>query len=359
MKKFVVLTFILINIKASSQNTVNVSNLNVKLSFGETKNYFFAFEKGDTIVFNLKMIKGKHIRILEIHDSENGIKYTKFKANNISNKKIKVLKKGVYRFKFYSEAIFNRVANVNIQRIPADDSLKDFNTNWKWETVRDTTYTHYTKDSLIGYKTILSKETIKELKNEEVKEITLIDKTQRVHSFYNGNSSKTYLKVDLPTLNNSRFKEENLIAWSYWIGVGQQSKKAYDENIRGMIKLLKKGAGVYFQTPLAGIAIGAITNLITPQNGDDVEYCFVVDFENIKNFLNNQQFYLFDKGKGIAAYGRNDKNKTGSFYIGLSNDNLIRGIDVNVKIVAVKEIRNYENVTYDREKKRTTISYAQ
>lgn len=191
---------------------------------------------------------------------------------------------------------------------------------------------------------------MRELKDTQIEEIMLFEKSEKVHSFYNENKSKTYLKVDLPTLKNDEYREENLEAWSYWIGVGQEGHEAYKKNLKSISKLVGKAADVYYQTPLAGIAVGAVTELIIPQTGEDVQYYFISDFQNVQLFYSNQQFLQFDMGKGRAAYGRNDKIKQGVFYIGLSNDNEIRGIDVEVKVLAVKEIKIFENVTYDREK---------
>ena len=178
----------------------------------------------------------------------------------------------------------------------------------------------------------------------------LFEKSQKVHSYYNDNVSRTYLRVDLPLLENSLLKEEKLVAWSYWLGADQEAQEAYKKNLETVANSLSEVVNIYYQTPLAGVAVGAITELIIPQTGEDVEYYFINDFQNVQQFLNRQEFYLFDKGKGRAAYGRNDRLKQGTFYIGLSNDNLTQGIEVDVKILAVKESKIYENETYDREK---------
>lgn len=116
------------------------------------------------------------------------------------------------------------------------------------------------------------------------------------------------------------------------------------------VSSMVKNVSTMYTSPLGGIAVGAISELIIPQTGEDVEYYFINDFQNVELFLNKQQFYLFDKGKGRAAYGRNDKIKQGIFYIGLSNDNPLKGIEVDVKVLVVKEIKIYENVTYNKEK---------
>ncbi|WP_394970379.1 hypothetical protein [uncultured Croceitalea sp.] len=107
---------------------------------------------------------------------------------------------------------------------------------------------------------------------------------------------------------------------------------------------------MYYQTPLAGIAVGEISSLITPQTGEDVNYYFIPDYQNAQLFYNKQQFLQFDNGKGRAAYGRNDRLIKGTFYIGLLNDNEWRGIEVDIKVMAVKQVKIYENVIYKRER---------
>ena len=353
-----VLVLLCVSIKIHSQKKVEVVNLQVKLSFNETKDYFYAFEKGDILVFNLKMLKGKHIKKVEITELPTNIKLTQFKTRNLVNKEIKVLKKAVYRFRFYSSSLTNRVADVHLYRIPINDKIS-FNTNWKWRTLRDTTYVNYKEDSLIGYEKTFYKENVRELKSKKIKEIVLIDKSQKIHSYYNSNKSRDYLQVNLPLLENSEYKEEKLLGWSYWIGVGQESKIAYEKNIKNVTNLVEKGSNLLYQTPLAGLIVGSISNLIIPNTGEDVAYYFMNDYQNVLSFLNNQQFYLFDQGKGRAAYGTNDRLKSGTFYIGLDNDNLTRGVEVNVKVVAVKEIKEYHHVVHDREKmtpKYTTLN---
>lgn len=332
-----------------SQNLVDVANLNVKLSFDETQEVYYSFDTGDEIIFSFQMKKGRHFKEIEIASSTNVI-FTEFKAKKIINKRIRVRKKGVYRFRFYSSSLTNRVGNVKIQRIPSSTSSISFDTGWKWKTAIDTSYISYKKDSLIGYQIVHYKETIKEMVNKKKEEILLFQKSQRVHSRANQNGNKAYLKVNLPRLENTGLKREEIIAWAYWIGVGNEGRDAYEKNVRSFSKSIGKVANAYYQTPLAGIAVGAIAELIIPNKGHDVAYYFINDFSNLKLFLDDQRFYLFDSGKGRAAYGRNDRQK-GTFYIGFSNDNLVKGIDVDVKVVVIKETKIYEYKTYNRQRK--------
>ncbi|MDT7832026.1 hypothetical protein RQM59_06520 [Flavobacteriaceae bacterium S356] len=347
----IITTFLVLFYNISfSQEPINVANLNVSLSFQETKDYFFTFDKGDEIVFNFVMKKGKHIRSVEIASSSN-VKLTEFKAKEITNRKIQVLKKEIYRFRFFSSSLTTRVANVQIQRIPSKNGSPSFNTGWKWYTVRDTIYVPYQKDSLIGYQMIPYQETIKEIVNTKKEEILLFQKSQRVHSYYNRNKSRTYLRVDLPRLEITDLKKEKILAWAYWIGVGEEGKAAYDKNVRNFSKFIGKAANAYFQTPLAGLALGFITELFIPNNGHDVAYYFMDEFRNVQSFLDGNQFSFFDSGKGRAAFGRNDSRLWSTFYIGLSNDNLTKGIDVEVKVIAIKETQTFKYNTYNKEKK--------
>lgn len=334
-----------------SQTLIDVANLNVKLSYNQKQDYYFSFDKGDEIVFHFQMKQGRHFKLVEIASSSN-VKFTEFKAKKINNRKIKVRKKEVYRFRFFSSSLTNRVANVKIQRVVSPTSNVNFNTGWKYKTVRDTIYKPYKKDSLIGYKTIPYTETIRELKSTEIIEKMWFEKSQKVHSTSNFKyKNRTYLKVVLPQVENTDFKKEKNLSWAYWIGVGQEGQEAYKKNLRSISKIGKKIASKYYQNPLAAFAVGGITEFIIPKTGEDVTYYFIPDYENVIQFYNKQNFLQFDEGKGRAAYGRNDRRLSGTFYIGFSNDNISRGIEVEVKVLVLKEVKIFEDVVYKRERK--------
>lgn len=327
-------------------NPILVTEATISLNSKETEELYFSFTEGDIIEFQFEMIKGKHIKEIEIFGVLNNKIFSDFKVQKISKKQIHIRNKGLYKFRFYNSSITKRVGKIKIFRIPADESTKNFNTNWEWKTLRDTIYTPYTVDSIIGYKKIKYKESIRELVKTENVEDIIFNKSQRVHSYYNENRSSNYLRVDLPDPIISELKEEKVIAWAYWIGVGKQADEAYQENTKN----LANGITSMYGTPLAGLAVGTITELLIPKRGEDVFYTFIPDYENAKKFINRQVYLQFDTGKGVAAYGKNSNRTQGTFYIGLSNDNKMLGIDVDVKVVCIKEVKIFENVEYDREK---------
>lgn len=349
MKKTISTLFLLFANILLADNSILVTESTISLDYNKTEELYFSFAEGDIIEFDFEMVKGSNLKEIEIYELPNNRVFSEFKAEKFSKKQIIVRNKNLYKFSFFSSSLTKRVFKIRIYRIPSNESTKKFNTNWKWEIKKDTIYIPYTIDSITGYKTVKYEERIRELiKTENIEDI-LFNKSQRVHSFYNQNKSSTYLRVDLPNTINTELKEEKLIAWAYWIGVGQEAQKSYLENSKSIGKLANGIASTY-GTPLAGLAVGTITELMIPKTGEDVYYSFIPDYENAEKFVNGQTYLQFDNGKGIAAYGKNTTRTKGTFYIGLYNDNQVQGIDVDVKVVAVKEVKTYEFKIYQRER---------
>ena len=329
--------------------TVDVAELTLKVGGMETEEVYYGFAEGDRIIFNFEEVKGKPLRGIEITELQANSKFMDYKSTSIVDKEILVNRKTIYKFSFRNSALSGRVCRIKIQRIPKSIDLIPFNTNWEWETRHDTTYVPFAQDSLVGYDTLRYKEMVKELVSIRKVDEMIIDKNQRVHSYLNQNSSSTYLRVDLPSSRNEPYKEEKVIAWAYWIGVGEEASQAYAKNIAALGELASGVASVY-GSPLAGVAVGTFTELLAPKTGEDVQYAFIPNFENVQAYINKQKYYQFDSGKGIAAYGKNSDRLNGTFYIGLYNDNQTLGIDVNVKIVVIKEIKTFEDNQYNRQK---------
>jgi len=348
---FFVIFFFISTISYSQIEPVNVADLKVKISGLSQEELYYSFAEGDQIIFNFEEVNEKPLKDLEIVALPANSKYNNFKVTKVENIKITVYNTGVYKFKFNNSSLAKRVCKINIQRIPKYKELISFNTNWKWKTIYDTTYIPYTADSLAGYDTINYKETVKEPVKTEQKEVILFDKNQRVgdKSMVIPRNSYTYLEVNLPPKKSEPNKTERNIAWAYWIGVGEEAQKAYKENVRSYGKV-STGVASNLIHPLAGLAIGAITELSLPSAGDNVHYYFIRNEQDAKNFKNGYYFEPFDQGNGKAAYGRNTEILDRKFFIGLHNDNNVQDIDVNVKIVVIKEIKYYEDKVYDRQK---------
>ena len=351
IKKIVIGFLLLISQQVFSLNDpILVTESVISLNNNEAEELYFSFAKGDVIVFNIEMIQGGNLKEIEVYELPNTKIFSEYKLERLTNKKIQIKNKGLYKFRFYNSSLIKKVCRIKIDRIPFNETTQKFNTNWKWGTVGDTIYSSYKADSIVGYNVVSLNEKVKELSKTENFEEILFNKNQRVHSNYNVNNNKVFMKVELPKNSITDLKEEKIIGWAYWIGVGEEGQKAYLDNTKIISKLVKEVTSFY-ATPLAGFAMGAVTEMLIPKKGEDVYYTFLSDLENAEKFMKGQSYSQFDKGNGIAAYGKNNSKTSGTFYIGLANDNKISSIDVDVKVVAIKEVKTFKYVVYKRERK--------
>jgi hypothetical protein len=235
---------------------------------------------------------------------------------------------------------------VKIQRIPASKQTENFNTAVKWVIKQDTTWNSLTKDVVTGYDTLSVQKTRKVVASEKKYEEVVIDKSQRVDSKATLGQSKASVAFTLPMNFIAKDETKKVIAWAYWVGVGEESNEFWKQN-RKIIVGAVQGATTMFTSPLGGIAAGAITNLVLPTNGEDVEYALVNE-QNNKLFFQDKTYKTLDAGKGVAAYKRFiDANMLqGKFYMALTNDNYVQPIDVNVKISAIIEHIKYKDEKY-------------
>tara|TARA_R110002050_G_scaffold202806_1_gene338019 strand:- start:18579 stop:19706 length:1128 start_codon:yes stop_codon:yes gene_type:complete len=339
--------FLTINI-SFSQESILVTESTIILDLEETKELFFSFAEGDEIIFNMQMVKGKHIKEIEIIEMPSNSLLTEFKSERINNKHIQIRNKGIYKFRFYSSSITRRVCKIKIHRIPTNETSKDFNTNWKWKILKDTTYTAYQEDSLVGYKTQKYKTTKKELVKIDTSFVEILSRSERVHSSTAiGKSQYNYININLPENkyipnNIDPYESTENMAWSHWIGVGEQSKQDYEsanENLMNDIDIIGNltGYGAMAKLAITGISLFS-NNLI----GNNVNYKFIT----IQNGIQK----VFNSGNVTSDSGRNMKFLHGGFTIELYNDNFKEGIDVNIKIVVVQINKKWKNIEFEEEK---------
>jgi hypothetical protein len=330
------------------QQPVDVAELTLKVSAFGTEELYYGFAQGDQIVLNFEEMNGKELKELDVIELPSNSKFMDYKTVKIVDKKISVNKKAVYKFVFSNSAMAGRICKVKIQRIPQSETTISFNTGWRWLTLYDTSYVAYTRDSIVGYDTTYTPYTKKELKKIDTSFTQIMEKVERVHSETNLDSPpESYINVSLPanvytpSSYNPYYSEEN-ICWSYFIGVGQEGKKAFDDANRSLGNTLSGAAALIpgYGT-LASLAIKGITNISIPSVGDNVKYYF-------KAIVNGQTL-TFDSGDGITASGRNAKYLNGGFTIKLVNDNLRNGIDVTVKVVVMREKKTWEDISYKKQ----------
>jgi hypothetical protein len=332
--------------RLAAQEPIDITEQTIKLGGMKEEELYFGFAEGDKIIFNFQEADNKELKEIEIVEYPNNSKFSDYKTKKVENKIITVAKTGVYVFRFKNTAIAGRICKIKIQRVPATDAVMNFNSAVTWITRQDTTWNTFTKEVVVGYDTTYTQKTKRELINNEVKEQPILDKTQRVHSQTNENGNRTFLFFELPRNEISPLKTKKVISWAYWVGVDEAGQKAWEQN-SNVVSGLVNGAAATFLTPLGALAVGAIADMSVPSIGEDVIYS-VADPENAQLFNSGYAYRVYDQGKGVTGYKQftNPEMCQGTWYILLANDNMMQGINANVKVVAIIETNLYEDKQY-------------
>ncbi len=331
-----------------AQTYVDVAELTIKVGPAKTEELLYGFAEGDQIIFSFEEAEGRPLKEVEIVEYPENSKFMDYETKKIETKSIQVPAKNVYKFKFRnSHLLKGRVCRIKIQRIPASPETKNFNTAIKYVSEQDTTYKSYTKDVVVGYDTLYQQKTKLVLEEQKNYEELILDKSQRVNSsrhFVNGN--KTFLFFNLPLNYKNKFESLEVKSWIYWVGVGEESNKAWQQNKKALEGAINLAAGAFF-TPIGAYAFGAASSLLLPNNGEDVIYA-LVDEANKNLFVSGYDYKGFDFGKGVVSYKlfSNPALLQGQFFIVMSNDNILHDIDVNVKVSAILEYKKYKEETY-------------
>ena len=327
----------------AQQAPIDVTEQTIKIGPMQEQELQFGFAAGDKILFQFKEINDKELKEIEIVEYPTTSKFSDYKTTQIDTKTIQVVKQGVYLFKFKNGAILGRICKIKIQRVPASEATVNFNTAVSWEDKQETTYNTYTKEVLAGYDTTYTRKTKKVVEKSEQREELVFDKPQRVHSSANTNGNKASLSFTLPKNVITPYKTTKVVSWAYWVGVGNEANEAWKQNSK-IIVSIAKGAAAYFTTPLGALAAGVVTDLAIPKMGEDVYYA-VADKANRDLFMAGQPHRVIDQGKGVAGFRKfsDPALSQGAYYILLSNDNLVQGVDASVKVIAIVETTTYED----------------
>jgi hypothetical protein len=302
-----------------AQDTLDVVDKKIKIGGASTVTEYYGFADGDKIIFSLAVEGKKELKDITISEYPKNVKFADHKTDKIENKVLKISRNSVYSFEYYNSNLSGRTVEIKIQRIPKSDQTKFFNTNVKWVNKVDTSYSAKQNTYLVKSDTSF---------------VDVINSKVRVHSTTNASSNKTVVDFTIPA---------NTIKWTYWIGVGDESQEAFKKDENEFAKSASKLIGTI--NPLAGLALGFFT-MSQSKVGDNVVYYFLSNYQDAQKFSAGQEFMQFKKGNVVTDFGLMNYSSSinQKYFIGLSNDNLMDGIDVNVKILAVVVNNQYESV---------------
>ncbi len=286
---------------------ITVANLELSLTplilkdeGNSSETFYYAFEKGDELMLNAKILNKKgnfFVRVRSYPDET--LIYSNQKTGSIKNQMIKIPKRGIYILDFWTNAFFGKKIQLAIQRIPANQETVDFNT-----TV--------------------------ELK-DKYEAITVISPTQQYvnstsHEQFKGGSSEITAGIDLPP---------NTVEWHYIFTASRNkseiAKVSKTFDLLGNLSKAILGAN----GKIVSIGIDAVT---VPPGAD---YCdvFVLDRINQQSFVNNLQFSYIKSGtrqnlKQGKATIPVSQNST-SCFLGFRNRDYWHGIHVAYEVVAI------------------------
>lgn len=310
-----------------AQVPVDVAESTLKVSAFSEEVFYYGFAEGDQVIFSFKEMHGKPLKELEIKEVPGSTVFMDYKTEKISSKTILIQRTGIYKFRFQNDGLVGRVCRFKIQRIPAHDSLKNFNTSVYWRTQYDTTYIPETERYLVKTDTVAT---------------VVTDQTAKVssQSALNGNPNRSVVDFILP---------EETFSWSYYIGVGTAGSRAYEAS---KDKLVSTASASFMKLPgygsLVGMALLGINVFSKAGGGDNVKYWFITDWDNVLLFQAARSFYQYKQGDVINDVSQMKSPTSGKVYLGLVNDNVMDAIEVNIKVVAIQIKKTWSTRTVNR-----------
>lgn len=299
--------------------------------------FFYAFEEGDQILFDLTVLKGNTLREVEIATYEGASRWRVEQTGTTLEKQLSVPKRAIYVFRIRSGGA-KKVA-LTIRRIPPHTSRAHFNSYVQWKTVVDTLRPRFRLEQTTVYDTTYQTHYRRVLYKRSQQMTTLLSRTERLSSRTNlQHDNETSIQVELPALQQNDYLEERLLGWAYWIGVGQEGLENYHQERKKF--LTSAAAKVMGQNLLAGLALGAYTVASNPPKGDNIIYKLWSTRKNGKK--------LEAEGNVTAAFGRFSTDNYRTLTIDLNNDNFLNGLNIHLKLVAVTEQLHYRKATYQK-----------
>lgn len=311
--KFLALSLFVSILTYGQENKILVTQTTVKVGSMETEELYFGFEKGDQIVFNYELVKGKYLKEIEIFEYPSSSVFMDYKTKEIKDKIIQVNKKGIYKFNFKNSAVGARICKIKIERIPANSESENFNSTVYWKTMRDTSY-YTVQEKYLVKKEYLSK--------------TIVPSTDYYvnsgsNATFKGGKSRITFPVTLP---------KNTVEWYYQFSATRD--KAEINKTKGTFDLAGQLTKLIDKTGALKFGVDALTQ---PPGAN---YCDIY-------LLNHQNSSLFEaKVKYTYLTSGTRKNiKSGlvkitggaghAYYIGIKNPDSMHGIHVAIEVVAV------------------------
>ena len=334
-----------------AQAPISVADLTLRIGTKSEEILHYAFAAGDRVLRSLEVDDGRKLKELEVLEYPESVRFKDFEATNFENKEILLSQKAVLSFRFTNaDGLKGRTCRVKIQRIPARAEAQPFNTAVRWVEVFDTTYVMVTKEIDHGADVRQVEKTRKVLVSTDTVVTQVLNRTERVHSrtkLLANNQSEVCFELPLNVYEPNAadpYRTAEVVSWAYTITVGEAGHKWFQEaNVKATAKTAASAAvklGVISSGygALAMLAIEGVSMFTSPPSGENINYETFTMLGEEKKTL--------DAGNSVASSKRITDFKQGRFCILLRNDNIMDGINVDMKVIAAVVVRQYQDETY-------------
>ena len=281
----------------------------IKVRAGAEENKYFGFAEGDQFVFEFEEIKGKSLKEIDIIQMPGVQLFSDFKTSK-STATLSIRETGVYRFALKNTSMGGRICRISIKRTPGNAG-SDFNSIPKARTLHDTTYQVIQEDYLISSDTNI---------------VDVTDATIQVHSALNGSGNKEAYGFTLP---------KNTWKWSYYIGVNQEGKEAFD---KAATEFSKSSNNALAALPnygiMTAIAFNSLDLISKLSDGEDISY-HLVSGDNKNKWEQDLPFRYYKTGQVINDYAAMEDMPEGYYHFCLKNPNAITAVNVFLKVQAI------------------------
>src|SRR3954464_2287499 len=272
-----------------AQTGIDVYKGTVKIAPVSEDTMYFSFAKGDQLVFDFESTTGRELMEFEILRYPH---YSKFRKDNqvkMKAEKLGIDETGVYWFRMANRSGTERNCHLQIRRIPASASTKNFKTTVAWKTISDTTYTQATEKYVTRRDTSVI--------NREL--------AVTVHAASSPYGPSQSPEFTLPG---------NIIAWSFYIGVNQPGQQAFQAAAQKFAQAnTPQQTTITGYGPLAALALTGKSDFARLDNGQVITYS-LVDATNVALAQQNQPFKSFRSKKVSNDFTAMKEPREGKYY---------------------------------------------
>jgi hypothetical protein len=241
---------------------VLITDQTTKLKGKQEHSFYFGAAAGDKVLVEVLEVDGKSVGELTLSEYPSVVKYSNYSFIDCA-KELSVTEETIFELKIHNTSLAKRICSFKVYRNPSSPETIDFNPNVSWMEKRDTIWHQKTRKVVIGYDQKVVQRTKRELTRTDTSFVELVNKTLKVSA-----GSREFQTITLPTnvvTPNSyqpSYRKE-VIAWSYWIGVGQKSIDEYEAK-NTALQEVTTAAGTLLGYPILGkLAASGVSMLQT------------------------------------------------------------------------------------------------